>query len=88
MPPVRASLLSLSLSLSLPPPTPAHLDGQYVASGGDFEASYFESKCGGLRVDCWRSGIKELLYQGQAIPDGTYFINISSVGLSSEALAL
>ena len=53
---------------------------QYAAAGGEFEPSYVQDTCGTLRVTCWRSGLKEMMYQGKNRE--TFLVSIPLLGFA------
>eukprot|EP00041_Stephanoeca_diplocostata_P012723 m.213863 g.213863 ORF g.213863 m.213863 type:complete len:184 (-) comp19063_c0_seq4:499-1050(-) len=40
---------------------------------GEFEAGFLEVPCGSLRLMCWRSGLKFIIYSGKELPENTYY---------------
>eukprot|EP00041_Stephanoeca_diplocostata_P012441 m.208244 g.208244 ORF g.208244 m.208244 type:complete len:361 (-) comp18960_c0_seq4:343-1425(-) len=47
--------------------------GVYGEAGGEFDPMFVESACGSLRVMCWRSGLKFMMYKGD-IPENTFYL--------------
>jgi len=59
---------------------------------GDFDAGFLNIPCGTQRLECWRGGIKSIIYNYESVPAGTLYINgvnerIVSMGLGNNTAA-
>lgn len=60
--------------------------GVYGAAGGEFDSMFAERACGSLRVMCWRSGMKYMMYKG-SIPENTVYLSEFNDELAANNLA-
>lgn len=61
----------------------------YVGAGGSYDSALTDPSCGDARIHCWRSGLKEILYNGLTLPEATTSVPLTAdrLGVSGRVLA-
>lgn len=60
----------------------------FIVAGGAQDSALVENDCGHARVQCWRSGLKEMLYQGKELPAGATTIDVDALDIPTNVLTM